>query len=139
MFDGEAIGYYVDLLQLISEDLLVKIDLDDIVTQPPLPNRKQGERPERGHYCSGAEFKNLHQQVSIDYGNDAIPLCICISMDDTHVKSLNQKKICPVYYRLLNLKHPLATREEYQPLIGFAPFFNVRIYYLFNLYDLPHE
>ena len=122
-FDGEAVGSHFDIMSVIADEML-SLNTSDIFVTPDVVNDEDGQRI-RSSFASGTVFSDLSKFVREDYGESTFCLPIAVSVDDTAFGGLRNRSSCPVYIKILSLRHPLNTNGDRVRLVGFCPRFNV--------------
>ena len=133
-FEGYAVGPYLDVMDVISDELL-SIDCCNLDICPIEEVDNLGGRI-RSSFASADVFHGLSQSIKSDYGESAVCLPIAVGVDDTPYGGLRGKSSAPVYIRIVTIKEPECWKEGHTRLIGFAPKFDVSYHtipYLFHL------
>lgn len=128
-----AKGNGLNIVELIAE-FLIHISLDAIDFHPITLTDTDDEHFSYGRFATGDLFSHIHHEVTSQYGNDVVPICVQLSFDGTDISGGGGSKprsSTPFHVRILNISDDIFGLQMSTILCGFAPTFTVSVVYFY--------
>ncbi len=114
-----AIGYHLDILQVVSE-MLLRFNPSDIALKPTTEYNDLNQKIYRD-MTSGKAYKAHYKRIRDRHGHNVFPLGICISGDEVQINKKGSMSCKPWYISIANVKGDLNKHASNIECIGYSP------------------